>query len=354
MTEQSEGQIKVGITCGDTNGIGIEVIMKAFLDSRMHQLCTPVIYCGSKMISTHRKMLGLNDFNYTSIKNGNEIILRKTNVVNIWDEEQNTDMGQATAQGGKNAFASIDAACKDLSEKKIDVLVTAPINKQNIQSDTFKFPGHTEYLTQRFGASDSLMFLVSDSLRIAVVSGHVAVKNVSTDISTQKIYQKIKLMVASLKKDFGIRKPRIAVLGLNPHAGDNGLIGAEEKDIIAPAVAKAFDEGIIVYGPYSADGFFGAGTYTKFDATLAMYHDQGLVPFKTISFSSGVNYTAGLPIIRTSPDHGTAYDIAGKNTADESSFREAVYAAIDVYRHRNTFQEVTANPLAFSKQGKDY
>lgn len=348
-----EGRIKVGITCGDINGVGIEIIMKTFLDNRMHQVCTPVIYCSNKMISAHRKALNQTEFQYQTVRSSNEIILRKTNVINCWEEEVPIEYGKSTPNGGKYSLLSIQAAVNDLKDKKIDVLVTAPINKHNIQSEEFKFNGHTEYLAQAVNASEYLMFLVSANLKVAVASEHIPVKEVAATLSIDKIVSKLKLMNLSLKRDFGMRKPRIAVLGLNPHAGDEGLIGSEEKELIIPAVKKAFDEGLFVYGPYSADGFFGSGTYRKFDAVLAMYHDQGLVPFKTLSFTNGVNFTAGLPIIRTSPDHGTAYDIAGKGTADESSFREAIYTAIDILHHRTEYDQLNANPLAFSKQTKE-
>jgi 4-hydroxythreonine-4-phosphate dehydrogenase len=348
-----EGKIKVGITCGDFNGIGIEVIMKTFLDNRMHQVCTPVIYASNKLISQQRKMLNMSDFQYQTIRNSNEIILRKTNLINCWDEEVAVEFGKQTDTAGKYALMSIQHALKDLKENKIDVIVTAPINKHNIQSPDFKFSGHTEYFASEFSVKDYLMFLVSNELRVAVVSGHVPVKDVARDLSQEKIIAKIKSMDRSLRRDFNIRKPKIAVLGLNPHAGDNGLLGSEEKDIIQPAVQKCFGEGIFVYGPYSADGFFGTAAYKKFDGVLAMYHDQGLIPFKAISFTSGVNFTAGLPVVRTSPDHGTGYDIAGKGTASEDSFREAVYCAIDVLANRQLYDEINARPLAFSKQSKD-
>jgi len=351
--QEQEGRIRVGITCGDINGIGLEVVMKTFLDNRMHQICTPVIYASNKMVSLQRKLLNLNDFQYMTVRSVSELILRKNNVVNCWEEEVPVEWGKASEQSGLYALKSIQAAVGDLQDKKIDVLVTAPINKHTIQGKDFQFNGHTEYLADKFGVSNYLMFLVSDSLRVAVVSGHVPMKEVAAALSIDKICSKLKIMQASLKRDFGLRKPRIAVLGLNPHAGDSGLIGSEEKDIIIPAIKKSFDEGIFVYGPYSADGFFGSGSYKKFDATLAMYHDQGLVPFKTISFSTGVNYTAGLPFIRTSPDHGTAYDIAGKGTANEDSLRDAIYSAIDILRLRETYDEANASPLAFSKQSRD-
>lgn len=347
-----EGKIKIGITCGDINGIGLEVIMKTFLDNRMHQVCTPVIYASSKLISHQRKLLNFTEFNYNTARS-NEIILRKTNVINCWEEEIPVEWGKPTELSGKYALRSLQFALKELKENKIDALVTAPINKHTMQSSEFNFPGHTEYLASQFNTKEYLMFLVSDNLRVATVSGHVPIKNLSADISIEKILGKLRLLNLSLKRDFGIRKPKLAVLGLNPHAGDNGLLGTEEKEIIQPAVQKAFDENMFVYGPYSADGFFGSGSFKKFDATLCMYHDQGLIPFKALSFTSGVNFTAGLPVVRTSPDHGTAYDIAGKGIASEDSLRESIYAAIDILSKRKEYDEINANPLAFSKQGRD-
>jgi 4-hydroxythreonine-4-phosphate dehydrogenase len=328
--------------------------MKAFLDHQMLQLCTPVIYASSKLVSLQRKMLNLTEFNYNTVRSSAEVLLRKVNVINCWEEEIPVDFGKSTETSGKYALRSLERAAEDLKQNKIDAIVTAPINKHNIQSDQFRFAGHTEYFAQKFNAASYLMFLLSNDLRVAVVSGHVPLKNAAADISTEKIYSKIKLIAQSLKRDFGVRKPRIAVLGLNPHAGDDGLLGSEEKEIIHPAVKKAFDEGMLVYGPYSADGFFGSGSFLKFDAVLAMYHDQGLVPFKALSFSSGVNFTAGLPIVRTSPDHGTAYDIAGKNQANESSTREAIYYALDILRTRKDFDLITTDPLAYSKQGREH
>jgi 4-hydroxythreonine-4-phosphate dehydrogenase len=287
------------------------------------------------------------------VKGSSEIILRKTNVINCWEEEVAVEFGKETEAGGKYALLSLQHAVSDLKENAIDVLVTAPINKHNIQSPEFQFKGHTEFLSEKFNSPQYLMFLVSDELRVAVVSGHIPVKDVAANLNQEKISYKLKLMVESLRRDFGIRKPRIAVLGLNPHAGDEGLIGVEERDIIIPAIKKNFDEGMFVYGPYSADGFFGSASFKKFDAVLAMYHDQGLIPFKALSFSTGVNYTAGLPVIRTSPDHGTAYDIAGNGNAKEDSFREAIYTAIDILKNREIYDEITESPLAFSKQSKD-
>ena len=351
--QDQEGKIKIGITCGDINGIGLEVIMKTFLDNRMHQVCTPVIYASSKLVSYQRKLLNFAEFNYNTVRSGNDVILRKTNVINCWEEEIPVDWGKPSELSGKYALRSLQAAVKDLKENKIDALVTAPINKRTIQSSEFNFPGHTEYFASLYNVKEYLMFLVSDNLRVATVSGHVPIRNLSADITTEKILSKIRIMNQSLKRDFNIRKPKLAVLGLNPHAGDDGLLGSEEKEIISPAVKKAFDENLFVYGPYSADGFFGSGSYKKFDAVLGMYHDQGLIPFKALSFTSGVNFTAGLPIVRTSPDHGTAYDIAGKGIASEDSLREAIYAACDILSKRLEYDEINASPLAFSKQGRD-
>lgn len=350
---ETEGQIKIGITCGDVNGVGLEVIMKVFMDSRMHQICTPLIYAGNKLVSLQRKQLNLNEFQYQTVKTAEEAILRKTNVVNCWEEEVAVEFGKPSETAGRYAFLSLEAAVTDLKSGKIDAIVTAPINKNTIQSKDFNFAGHTEYFAHQFGVKDQLMFLVSENLKVAVVAGHVPIKEVSAQLTIEKIVSKLKTMQQSLRRDFGIRKPRIAVLGLNPHAGDGGLIGKEELEIIQPAIKKCFDEGMFVYGPYAADGFFGSGSFTKFDAVLAMYHDQGLAPFKALSFSSGVNFTAGLPIVRTSPDHGTAYDIAGKGTANEDSIRDAIYLAIDILRKREEFDKINANPLAFSKQSKE-
>lgn len=355
MSQQNdtEGQLKIGITCGDVNGVGLEVIMKTFMDGRMHQICTPVIYAGNKLVSLQRKALNMNEFQYQTVRSCNEVILRKTNVVNCWEEEVPVEFGKPTEQSGTYAFRSLDAAMKDLKEGRIDAVVTAPINKNTIQGKDFQFAGHTEYFAHQFNVKDPLMFLVSDNLKVAVVAGHIPIKDVSAHLSTEKIISKLKTMQQSLRRDFGIRKPRIAVLGLNPHAGDNGLIGKEELEVIQPAIKRCFDEGMFVYGPYAADGFFGSGAYNKFDAVLAMYHDQGLAPFKALSFTGGVNFTAGLPVVRTSPDHGTAYDIAGKGTASEDSFREAIYLAIDIIRKRTEFDEVNASPLPFGKQSKE-
>jgi 4-hydroxythreonine-4-phosphate dehydrogenase len=350
MTEE---KIIVGISQGDINGIGMEVIIKTFHDPQMLDLCIPVVFGSNKTAAFHRKALNIEDFSFHIIKDVSEANQKRANIINVYEEEAQVEIGKQTAAGGKYALKSLEAATDALAQKKIDVLVTAPINKENIQSPDFKFPGHTEYLEQKFGNGKSLMLLVSDSLRVAVATGHIPVAQVAQEINEQKLLEKIRTLNRSLIQDFSIRKPRIAVLGLNPHAGDNGIIGKEEQTIIKPAIDKAQQEEILAYGPYPADGFFGNGTYHQFDAVLAMYHDQGLVPFKTISFNSGVNFTAGLPVVRTSPDHGTAYDIAGKNIASEESFRKAVYTAIDIYKTRRQYIELTADPLVITPKKRD-
>ncbi|OFY85701.1 MAG: 4-hydroxythreonine-4-phosphate dehydrogenase PdxA [Bacteroidetes bacterium RIFCSPLOWO2_12_FULL_35_15] len=342
----SEEKIIVGISQGDINGIGLEVIIKTFLDPQMFDICTPVVFGSNKTASFHRKALNIEDFSFNQIKDVSEINHKRANIINVYEEEVNVELGKQTADGGKYALKSLEAAAYALAQGKIHVLVTAPINKENIQSPDFKFPGHTEYLDEKFAdGKSSLMFLVSDTLRVAVATGHIPVTQVAQALTSEKIQSKLQALNKSLIQDFEIRKPKIAVLGLNPHAGDNGVIGNEEQNIIIPAINKMKEEGMLVYGPYSADGFFGNGAYKNFDAVLAMYHDQGLIPFKTIAFNSGVNFTAGLPIVRTSPDHGTAYDIAGKNVASEESFRRAIYTAIDIYKRRKLFKEISINPL---------
>lgn len=346
-------KIIVGISQGDINGIGLEVIIKTFLDPQMFDICTPVIFGSNKTASFHRKALNIEDFSFNQIKDISGINHKRANIINVYEDEPLVELGKQTEIGGKYALLSLEAAAYALAQKKITVLVTAPINKENIQSPDFKFPGHTEYLDEKFGDGNSLMFLVSDDLKVAVVTGHIPVTKVAQELSPEKILKKIQVLHKSLIEDFEIRKPKIAVLGLNPHAGDNGVIGDEEKNIIIPAINKAKEEGLLVYGPYSADGFFGNGTYKNFDAVLAMYHDQGLIPFKTIAFNSGVNFTAGLPIVRTSPDHGTAYDIAGKNIASEESFRKAIYTAIDIFKRRQLHGLINSNPLKISLQRRE-
>ncbi len=349
----SEEKVIVGISQGDINGVGLEVIIKTFLDPQIFDICTPVIYGSQKTASFHRKALNIEDFSFNQIKDISEINHKRANIINVYEEEVNIELGQQTEAGGKYALLSLEAAAYALAQGKIHVLVTAPINKENIQSPDFNFPGHTEYLEEKFGDGNSLMFLVSDELRVAVVTGHIPVTRVAQELSSEKILKKIQSLHKSLIQDFGVRKPKIAVLGLNPHAGDNGVIGNEEQNIILPAINKAKEANMLVYGPYPADGFFGNSNYKNFDAVLAMYHDQGLIPFKTIAFNNGVNFTAGLPVVRTSPDHGTAYDIAGKNIASEESFRKAIYTAIDIYKTRKEFVRISADPLKISLQKRE-
>jgi 4-hydroxythreonine-4-phosphate dehydrogenase len=345
-------KVIVGISQGDVNGIGLEVVLKTLMEPGIIEICTPVLFSSQKTVSYYRKVLGLEEFNFSPIKDFTQLNNKKVNVFVCYDEEVNIEMGKATEVGGKYAYLSLEKAVQALTSKSINALVTAPINKNNMQRADFKFVGHTEYLGSKLGG-DPLMLMCSDSgLRIAVVTGHIPVKEIASKITTETVTKKIKQLHESLIKDFGVRKPKIAVLGLNPHAGDNGTIGAEEKDIIIPAIQNANLSGMI-YGPYSADGFFGNGTYKKFDGILAMYHDQGLVPFKTLAFNDGVNFTAGLNAVRTSPDHGTAYEIAGKNIADEQSFKKALYAAIDIYKTRKLHSEITENPLAFGNIKKE-
>lgn len=336
---------KIGITVGDINGIGIEVIMKTFSDNAILELCTPIIYGSSKAISYHRKALNLPNFNYNIIRQVNYLNAKTTNIINCWEEEVPINLGQPSQVAGQYAVKSLECAVNDLKSKFIDAIVTAPINKNTIQSDKFQFSGHTEFLADQFGVSELLMFFFSDDLKIGLTTIHTPLKEVASQITQGEIYHKLEIMSQSMKKDFGFDKPKIAVLGLNPHAGENGLIGKEEINEIIPAIKKANGNNMLVFGPYAADGFFGSSNFKQFDAILAMYHDQGLVPFKTISFNSGVNFTAGLPVVRTSPDHGTGYDIAGKGVADEGSFRNAVFLAIDIVKNRINYEEMTRNPL---------
>lgn len=338
-------KIKIGISIGDVNGIGLEVILKTLSETKILDYCTPIVYGHTKVVSYHRKALGLSDFALNVIADAGAANPKRANLINCWEEDVKIELGVANEIGGKYALLSLEKATEDLINGSIDALVTAPINKNNIQSDNFKFPGHTEYLQERSGSNDVLMFLVSEDIRVGVVTGHIPVAEIPQSITKEKIVKKLTMMNESLKKDFWIEKPKIAVLGLNPHAGDNGLLGSEEADIISPAIHEAFDKGVICFGPYPADGFFGNGTYKQFDAVLAMYHDQGLIPFKTIAFGTGVNYSAGLKFVRTSPDHGTGYDIAGKNIADHSSFIEAVFAATHIVKNRREQEALLSNQL---------
>jgi 4-hydroxythreonine-4-phosphate dehydrogenase len=338
-------KIKIGISIGDVNGIGLEVIIKSLAELQILDYCTPIVYGHTKVASYHRKALGMGDFAFNVISSADAANPKKVNMINCWEEDVKIDLGVSNEIGGKYALISLEKATDDLVSGAIDALVTAPINKHNIQSETFKFPGHTEYLQERSGSSDVLMFLLSEDIRVGVVTGHIPLTSVAQSITKEKIVKKLVMMNDSLKKDFWIEKPKIAVLGLNPHAGDNGLLGSEEEQIIMPAIQEAFDKGVICFGPYPADGFFGKGSFRQFDAVLAMYHDQGLIPFKTLAFSTGVNYTAGLKFVRTSPDHGTGYDIAGKNEADPSSFIEAIFSAIHIVERRREQEELLKNQL---------
>lgn len=337
--------IRVGITVGDINGVGIEVIMKTLNDHMVYANSIPIIYGSSKTFSFHKKALSQNEFNYLVIKNAAEAKPKKVNLINCWDEEINIVLGEKNSNGGKYALKSLSLALDDLKAGRIDTLVTAPINKDCVREAGFEFPGHTEYLAHEFASKEVLMLMVAGDLRVGVVTGHVPLKDVATSITKEKIESKLNLLLASLKKDFVITKPRIAVLGLNPHAGDKGTLGSEEIDTIIPVIQKFRDEGEMVFGPYSADGFFGSSNLKNFDAILAMYHDQGLTGFKSISFDEGVNFTAGLSIVRTSPDHGTAYDIAGKDKASPTSFRNAYYLALDIFENRQNFKLLQENAL---------
>ncbi len=325
---------RIGITLGDLNGIGPEVAIKALADNRLLNLVTPVIYGSAKIISHYRKVLNIEEFNYTQVRNKGQFAPKSINVVNCVDENIEITPGKASKESGKAALIMLKQACEELKEGFLDGLVTAPIDKLSIHSDEFPFKGHTQFLTEYFGASDSLMFMVSENFRVGLVTEHIALKDVASLITKEKIEAKLKIMELSLKKDFGISKPKIAILGLNPHAGDGGLIGSEEEQIIKPLISDYKNKGKLVYGPFPADGFFTGGNHTKYDGILAMYHDQGLVAFKTLAFENGVNFTAGLPIIRTSPDHGTAYLLTGKNQANESSMREAIYQAAAIHKTR--------------------
>ena len=338
-------KIRVAITHGDTNGIGYEVILKTFADPEMLELCTPIIYGSPKVAAYHKKLLGINT-QFSIIDRAEEAKDGRLNMLATFDDEVKVDFGVPSPEAGEAALKALDRAMTDYRSELYDVLVTAPINKKNIQSNLFHFHGHTEYIEDCVGEGNkALMVLTNGSLRVALVTTHLAIKDIAGAITKERIVEKATILHKSLKRDFRISNPRIAVLALNPHAGDCGVMGDEEQTIIAPAIDELSENGIQAFGPYPADGFFGSGQYNKFDAVLAMYHDQGLAPFKTLAVEDGVNYTAGLPIVRTSPDHGTAYDIAGKGVADENSFRQAIFLAIDIFRNRANYDEPLANPL---------
>jgi 4-hydroxythreonine-4-phosphate dehydrogenase len=342
----------IGLTTGDINGIGLEVVLKTFSDNRMYERITPVLYGSTKVIGFHRKALNLSAINSVNHKSLERLQLNTLNILQCYEDEVNVQLGVQNEVGGAYARKSLEAATTDLLAGNLDALVTAPINKKNIQSSTFNYTGHTEYLAAKTN-QEPLMILLNGDLRVATVTTHVPVQDIASMIKRERIEKKLNILHQSLRRDFGIDKPRIAVLGLNPHAGDNGLIGSEEINEIAPAIAQAKQNGKLVFGPYSADGFFGSGQFHSFDAILAMYHDQGLIPFKTLSFSSGTNYTAGLNIVRTAPDHGTGFDIAGRNKANEDSFRQAVFAAIDILDHREAYDERNANPINRQELAKE-
>jgi 4-hydroxythreonine-4-phosphate dehydrogenase len=345
----NQDRILVGISQGDINGIGYEVILNTLLDSRIYDMCTPIVYGSPKIAAYHRKALNIENFSLNIIKSPAEVNHKRTNIINCNDDEVRVELGKSTEIAGEAAFQALDRAVTDLKNGEIDVLVTGPINKHNIQSKDFHFPGHTEYLTSKFPGSESIMLMVSDVMKVGIVAGHIPNAKLPEYITKNNIVRKIKAMNRTLIEDFNIRKPRIAVFGLNPHAGDNGLLGREEIEIITPAIEQVKSEGIIAMGPFPADGFFGSDHFKKFDAILAMYHDQGLSPFKALSFENGVNYTGGLPVIRTSPAHGTAFEIAGKGVASSQSFRQALYLAIDAFKNRTLYKELTSNPLKSQK-----
>ena len=338
-------KVRVGITVGDINGIGLEVIIKCLANPKIEDLCIPVIYGSSKVLSYHKNIVRPQEFNYQNLSNATNLNQDKINLINCWNEDVMINLGSPSEESGKFAYISLDQATQDLKQGLIDVLVTAPFDKHAMSLAGFPATGHTEYLADQFDVPESLMLMVSDDLRIGVVTNHIPVSEVSSKITKDLIIQKAMLLHQSLKMDFGIEKPMIAILGLNPHAGDQGLIGKEEEEVIIPAIAALKNKGMLVGGPYAADGFFGSSNFKQVDGILAMYHDQGLVPFKTLSFGRGVNFTAGLPIVRTSPDHGTGNAIAGQNIADESSFRQALFLSIDIFRSRDQFKDSHKNQL---------
>jgi len=338
-------KIRVGITQGDINGVGYEVILKTFADPLMLELCTPIVYGSPKVAAYHRKSLDLPT-NFSIVNSAAEAVNDRLNVVNCTDDEVKVEFSKADAEAGKAALGALEKAIEEYKAGLIDVIVTAPINKHTIQSEEFSFPGHTEYIEQALGnGSKALVILLKNDFRVALVTGHIPVCRIASEITKELIEEKLEIFNRSLKLDFGISAPRIAVLSLNPHAGDNGLLGTEERTVIIPALQEMGAKGILCYGPYPADGFMGSGNFSHFDGILAMYHDQGLAPFKALAMDEGVNFTAGLPVVRTSPAHGTAYDIAGKGIASEDSFRQAVYVAIDVFRNRQNKKAASANPL---------
>ena len=337
----SNKPILVGITQGDINGISYEVITKVLVDSRILEICTPLVYGSAKVASYHRRFIkNCPDFAFNIVRQPGQVSVSKSNLINVTDGEVKVEIGASTEIAGKLSLEALRLATTHVLDKNINVLVTAPINKNNIRSDSFSFPGHTEYLAKACNSSNYLMLMIADNLRIGTVTTHCALSNVPSILSKELILKKLRVLNASLKTDFVCTSPKIAVLSLNPHAGENTMFGKEEKDIIVPAIGAAFEEGIYAFGPFSSDGFFGSGQYAKFDAVLAMYHDQAMIPFKILSYGEGVNFTAGLPFVRTAPAHGTAYEIAGKGIASPDSFRKAIYVACDIYHNRQHALEV--------------
>ncbi len=345
MNVANENKPVIGISCGDTNGIGPEIIIKTFSDTRLLEHCTPVIFTSNKVINFYRKTLPDLNFSFSSIRDATRINPKQVNVYNCWEEDGDITPGQLTADAGNHAVISLTVAAEALKGGKLDGLVTAPIHKKNIQSNEFNFAGHTPYLKNLFEAKDVAMFMVAQNMRVALLTEHVPIKDVAQYITRENILSKLHIMIESLKKDFGINKPKIAILGLNPHAGDEGLLGKEEIEVLIPTIKEARQKNTLCFGPYPADAFFARGQYQQFDAVLAMYHDQGLIPFKSLAHGEGVNYTAGLKGVRTSPDHGVAFDIAGKGIADESSFREALFTCIQILHNRKENAEQYKNPL---------
>ncbi|MCD7971905.1 MAG: 4-hydroxythreonine-4-phosphate dehydrogenase PdxA [Candidatus Azobacteroides sp.] len=352
-----EKKIKIGITQGDINGVGYEVILKILSDPNIVDLCTPIVYGSPKIAAYHRKALNMDTFTFNIISKAEDANAKRINIINCVDEEIRVELGKSTKAAGQASFLALERATEDYKNGLIDALVTAPINKNNIQSEDFQFAGHTDYLQEKFAIQQqALMLMATETLKVGLLSMHVPLSEVPKYVTKENVRKRIQDFEACLKQDFRILKPRIAVLGLNPHAGDNGVIGKEEIEVIQPVIEELQKKSILCYGPYPADGFFGSEKFREFDGILAMYHDQGLIPFKTLAMENGVNYSACLPIIRTSPDHGTAYDIAGQNIASEVSMRQALYMAIDIYRNRKYYEEITANPLRkqyYEKGGAD-
>ncbi|MFP4448345.1 MAG: 4-hydroxythreonine-4-phosphate dehydrogenase PdxA [Bacteroidales bacterium] len=344
-----DNKVRVGITHGDINGISYEIIIKTLMDTRINELCVPIVYGSAKVAAYHRKALNIENFSLNIIKDAEKANSKRPNIINCLSDHVRVELGKDTQIAGESSLMALQKAVEDLKNNKIDALVTGPINKDNIQSEDFKFPGHTEFFAQHFGTEeDVLMLMVSNLMRVGVVTGHIPLKDVPGQITIEKILGKLRTLNRSLIRDFKIQKPKIAVFGLNPHASDGGVIGDEEEKIILPAIQKAKDEDIYAFGPYPADSFLGTNNISKFDAILAMYHDQGLAPFKALSFDEGVNYTAGLNIIRTSPSHGTAYELAGKNEASVTSFRQALFLALDLYKNRSEYDELSADQLEYN------